>query len=365
MNRFLIVIAALSIMPGCASRAQDPPPPALAVGLDKLGGAGQSVLTQLGQAVQADSFPNTTSVLLVQNDTLVYEGYFGYGDRRLLNDTRSATKTLTALVVGIAIEAGYLRREDRVFDILADLAPFAHDSDLKRSITVSDLLTMSSALSCNDDDATSPGNEENMYPLKDWSRWAVDIPVKEGYQRNADGRGPFAYCTAGSFLLGQVLERTTGRSVDAYFREVLFDPLGIQTWDWSRSPTGEFMTGGGLRLQARDLAKIGLAVLNEGEWQGRHVFPASWLQEGTTAQVRANEEQTYGYQMWRRTWRSDSCGATEAAYMSGNGGNAIVILPEFDAVIVVTRQHYGRRGMHQQTIRIIENYVMEAMNCSG
>jgi hypothetical protein len=75
-----------------------------------------------------------------------------------------------------------------IFDVFDELEPVAHDSSLKRRITVEDLLTMSSALDCNDNDMASPGNEEHMYTLNDW---AVDLPVKADYQRDASGRGPF------------------------------------------------------------------------------------------------------------------------------------------------------------------------------
>ncbi len=336
--------------------------PELLVDLGRLTPQAKETIQEMEADIQADSFPNTTSVLLVQHDTLIYEGYFGYGDRDLLNDTRSATKSLTALAVGAAITDGLLSLDQPVFDIFRDLEPFKDDSSPKRAITVEDLLTMSSALNCNDNDMETPGNEEHMYPLHRWARWAVDIPAKTGYERNERGRGPFFYCTAGSFLLGQILERVTGERVNRYFEKKLFSPLGIDTWQWSRSPTGEFMTGGGLRLQARDLAKLGMLVLHEGKWGGQQVLPASWIQAATSSHVRANENQTYGYQFWRRAWKT-SCGAIDAPYMSGNGGNAIVILPELDAVVAVTRQHYGQRGMHQQTIRIIENYVLQTIGC--
>ena len=310
----------------------------------------------------ADSFPQTTSILVLQNSELVYEGYFGYGDQNLLNDTRSATKSLTALAVGIAIEDEAFTSDLKVFDVMTDLVPFDHDSPLKREISVEDLLTMSSALDCNDNDMASPGNEENMYPLQYWARWAVDIPIKDGYVRDGTGRGPFAYCTAGSFLLGQVIERKTGESIDQFFKNTLFDPLGISVWQWGRSPTGEFMTGGGLRLRTRDLAKVGQMLIDEGIWEEIQVVPASWVNKATSPSVRANESQQYGYQFWQRNWKT-SCGEMPASYMSGNGGNNILLLPDLDAIVVLTRQHYGQRGMHQQSTRLIENYLLPALSC--
>ena len=314
-------------------------------------------------AILADSFPNTTGVLFFQHDTLVYEGYFGYGRPDLLNDTRSTAKSFTALAIGAAISEGRMQETDLAFEILSDLEPFEHDTPLKRQIQVADFLSMSSALDCNDNQSDSPGNENNMYPRPQWARWAADIPVMEDYERDENGRGPFRYCTGGSFLLGQIIERVTDMSVDAYFKQSLFDPLGISTWQWSRSPTGEYMTGGGLRLTARDLGKLGLLVLNEGSWQGNSVLPATWIQQVTREQVVANEQQQYGYQFWRRTWET-ACGPINAPYMSGNGGNAVLILPEIDAVAVVTRQHYNNRQMHSQTIQLLESYILSTASCN-
>ena len=320
------------------------------------------VYEMMETSIMADSFPNTTSVLFFQHDTLMYEGYFGYGRQDLLNDTRSTAKSFTALAMGAAISQGLLQETDLAFSILDDLAPFEHDLPLKKQIQVADFLSMSSALACNDNQSDSPGNENNMYPLHQWARWASDLPVMEGYSRDENGRGPFRYCTGGSFLLGQILERASGMNADAFFKQSLFDPLGITTWQWSRSPTGEFMTGGGLRLTARDHGKLGLLVLNKGEWLGKSVLPADWIQQVTRQHVVANEQQQYGYQFWRRTWNT-ACGPINAPYMSGNGGNAVLILPEIDAVAVITRQHYNNMDMHTQTIRLLEKYILSTASC--
>ena len=362
MSRVLLVVCLLCSscqrMDEVRSPLQDPFPFTMKAPASEV----EDLFVEMEQAIMADSFPQTTSVLVLQNDEIVYEGYFGFGDRNLLNDTRSATKSLTALAIGIAIGEGHLSVDQKVFDLMTELVPFDHDSPLKRQITVEDLLTMSSALECNDNDGNSPGNESNMYPLQYWTRWAIDIPTREIYERDDSGRGAFAYCTAGSFLLGQVLERVTGETVDQFFKRSLFDPLQIKTWQWSQSPTGEYMTGGGLRLRSRDLAKIGQMLIQDGNWAGQQVVPAEWVEKATSPLVRANSEQEYGYQFWRRAWKTE-CGAMPASYMSGNGGNNVVLLPELNAVVVLTRQHYGQRGMHQQSNRLLENYVLPALSC--
>lgn len=321
-------------------------------------------LAALTQSLMEASFPNTTSVLVLKDGKLVFERYFGDGGAEVLNDTRSATKSVTALAVGAALADGALRSIDEpAFSWLTDLAPFQHDDPLKQGITLADFLTMSSALDCNDWDETSPGNEENMYPLRDWSRWAVDLPVKTSYRRDEGGRGPFSYCTAGVFLLGQIIQRAVQEPVYTYVNRRLLDPLGIARREWSRSPSGEVMTGGGLRLRSRDLAKLGVLVSAGGRWGGQQVIPADWIAEMLTVRRHIDAEQAYGYLYWQREYRS-SCGDLTGWYMSGNGGNVVAYVPSQAMVVVITRRHYNQRGMHEQTLRLLEDHVLAALSCS-
>jgi CubicO group peptidase (beta-lactamase class C family) len=319
--------------------------------------------TAMEAAIDRGEFPQTTSVMVVQDGATVYEHYW-QANVDTQHDTRSATKSITALAVGIALGQGKLPSVDApAFGYLADLAPFANDAPAKQSLTVADLLTMSSALDCNDDVDDSPGNEENMYPKQQWARWAVDLPTR-AYARDATGRGPFAYCTAGVFLLGQIVARAVGAKIDDWLDDVLFHPLGITQGEWSKSPSGEIMTGGGLRLRTRDLVVLARMVMAGGNWQGRQIVPAEFIARATTVQRRASNEAEYGYLFWNRQYRS-TCGTTSGWFMSGNGGNAIVILRELHAVVAVTRVHYNSRGMHDETRKLIETFVLPNLPCPG
>jgi len=233
------------------------------------------------------------------------------------------------------------------FDYLTDLAPFANDGAQKAAITIEDLLTMSSALDCNDDDDASP---------------AADLPVRADYQRDASGRGPWHYCTAGVFLLGQILQRAAREPVDRVMASYLFAPLGITAWEFSRSPAGEIMTGGGLRLRTRDLASFARLMLTRGAWAGTQVVPADFVRAALTVHRDAMPEQHYGYLFWTRDYKTP-CGTATGWFMGGNGGNAIVLFVDLDAVVVVTRTSYNTRGMHQQTTRLIEEQILPELAC--
>jgi CubicO group peptidase (beta-lactamase class C family) len=163
-------------------------------------------LADLEQAIARGEYPKTTSVLIMRNGDLAYEGYFGEGSQELLNNTRSATKFMTTLALGAAIgDHAIPSQQVRAFAYLSDLTPFQNDTPAKDAITLKDMLTMSSALDCDDNDDNSPGNEDNMHSQTNWTRWAVDLPTMQGYSRDASGLGPWRYCTTNAFLLGQII----------------------------------------------------------------------------------------------------------------------------------------------------------------
>jgi CubicO group peptidase (beta-lactamase class C family) len=326
-------------------------------------GADPAPLAHLAEGYQRGEFPKTTSVLVVYRGKLIFERYFGDGGVDVLNNTRSATKSITALAVGQAIDDHAIASVDApAFGYLADKAPFANDGPLKQAITVEDLLTMSSALACDDNVDASPGNEDRMHEQSDWTRWAVDLPTAPDYRRDTSGRGPFAYCTTGAVLLGQIVQRATRTPVDRYVETRLFEPLGIARWEWAHSPTGEVMTGGGLLLRSRDLAKLAWMLADGGRWSGQPVVSPAWIKAATTAHRKANPQQGYGYLFWQRLYAT-RCGGVEGWYMAGNGGNAIVVLKDLDAAVVVTRENYNTHGMHQQTVDLLERYVLPALPC--
>ena len=191
-----MLLASVALAAGRANAQTPVAPPDLDDGL-RTGSAvsahlDTALLARLSEATRTSAFPKTTSVLIVRGGRLVYEAYFADGQRGLLNDTRSATKTITALAVGAAVADGRIASVGApVFPFFAAEQPPQH-SVLRDAITVEDLLTMSSALDCDDGVSDSPGNEDHMYPQKRWLPWVLGIPIKAGYARDSVGRGPFA-----------------------------------------------------------------------------------------------------------------------------------------------------------------------------
>lgn len=323
----------------------------------------EAPLRAMEKEIRSGQFQKITSVLIARRGKLAYEAYFDEPAAEALRDTRSVTKTVTGVLVGIAVARGLLPGVDAgVLKFFPDKRPLKNPHPLKERITVEDFLTMSSALDCDDNNKNSPGNEERMYETEDWVRFSLDLPVRQldGGGRNRRGGArerQFSYCTGGVTTLGGVLERATGEPVVEFARKNLFEPLGIARAEWQFSPAGQAQTGGGLRLRSRDLLKLGQLYANGGVWNGTPVVPPDWVRTSARAHVRVRDDTAYGYLWWLRTYESGG-EKYEVYYMTGNGGNKVAVVPELDAVVTITSTNFNTPGMHEQTDRLLTQYIL-------
>ena len=229
-------------------------------------GLNRAALSRMEQAITSGEFKKSTSSLVARHGKLAYEAYSD-GPANSLRDTRSATKTITGMLTGIALDQHLLPGLDaKVVSYFREKQPLANPDARKAAITMEDLLTMSSLMECDDWNNFSRGNEERMYLIEDWVRFFLDLPIK-GFspwatkpQDSLYGRS-FSYCTAGITTLGGVLEKATHAKLADFAARDLFGPLGIQHVQWAYSPMGLAQGGGGLQLESRDLLKLGQLYL--------------------------------------------------------------------------------------------------------
>jgi CubicO group peptidase (beta-lactamase class C family) len=322
-------------------------------------------LDAMTRAIDAGEFKQITSVVVSQRGKLIYEHYFDKEGAAGLRNTRSVTKTVAGMLVGLAVDRQLLRADTQVLPHFPELRPLAYADPRKDKITVEDFLTMSSLLECDDDNQLSRGNEERMYLVEDWSRFVADLPIR-GFpdwqprpEKSPYGRA-FSYCTAGVALLGPLLERVSGQSVPDFAAAHLFKPLGIDQVKWQFQPKGSAMTGGGLQLRSVDLAKLGQLYLNGGRWEGRQIISPEWVRRSIAPQAHAREEFDYGYLWWLQTFKVD--GRAIPTYgMAGSGGNKVFVLPEQEAVVVITTTNFQVRGAHPLSDKLLTSLIVPAL----
>ena len=302
-------------------------------------------LSTMEKAIAAGEYKKITSVVAAHRGEIVYEKYFE-GDADTLRDTRSVGKTVTSILAGIAVDEKLITLDTPVFPYFP--GPHANPDPRKEKIVVRDLITMNSVLECNDWNEYSRGNEERMYLIEDWAGFALDLPVRSSKN--------YSYCTAGVFVLGQVIQRAAQMPVDHYARTRLFEPLGITRSQWFYSPLGLAMTGGGLRLASRDWVKLAQLYANGGMWNGKRIVSAEWVAQSIAKHQTIDENSDYGFLWWLVKF-----GDEKAYAMQGNGGNKVLVIPRLDLVVVLTSTNYNTRGMHEQTTKLLTDYVLPAV----
>ena len=299
--------------------------PASEVGLDI------DILSTLSNSLQTNQYPGTDSFLVVKNGLLVQELYFNNYNRNKVHDLRSATKSITSALVGIAIDQGVIENVNQA--ALASISGYTEIDnwdDRKNNIKIKHLLTMSSGLACDDSDFSSAGNEEYMYRQQDWVKFILDL------QQTSKPGNKWAYCTGGVVSLGAIIEDSSGLQTEDFATQYLFEPLGISNYHWEFTPTGRVDTGGHIHMTPRDMAKIGQLFLQQGLWNGQTLISKQWVAESTTVQILTNQGYHYGYLWWRG--RIDS---HDFYYAGGNGGQFITIMPSLNMVVVSTAQNYN------------------------
>lgn len=321
-------------------------------------------LDELDNAIRSGKFERITSVLVAKNGKLLFEKYYNGNDQNSKHNTRSATKTMATLLMGIAIREGHMRSEqEKIFKYLKHKLPPQNPDPRKEEITLEDLLTMSSMLECNDWNSFSRGNEERMYIIEDWTSFFLDLPIRSYPFEPKPAKQPygraFSYCSAGAAAVAEIVQSAVGEQLDQFAQKHLFNPLEITDYTLHYSPEGTLNTAGGSQYKSRDLLKLGQLCLNEGTWNGQEIIPAAWLQKATTPKVRIQEDIDYGYLFWLREYGKEK--PYKTFYMSGNGGQKVLVIPALEVAMVITTTNYNNRNAHTYTNDIVSDFIIPAM----
>lgn len=292
---------------------------------------------------------NIHSVSIVRNGFLVLDAYYHPYNPDTRHIIHSCTKSIVSALIGIAIHKGFIASTDQsILNFFPDETVANLDSD-KESITIEDLLTMSSGLECRDSYLYNWKGLNEMRASDDWAKHMLELPM-------ADPPGSrFEYCNGGSYLLSAIVQQTTGKTALEFAKQNLFRPLGISDVDWPANRDGVNYGWGEMSLKPQDMAKFGNLYLNLGRWNDQQILPEEWVRESTSAHIFAGTlSDSYGYQWW-----IDNNGYVMAL---GYAGQYIIVLPEQNMVVVFTSDLASEDFFLPETL--LNEYILPAVNSS-
>ena len=325
-----------------------------------------NTLAEITMALESGyEYPNVHAVLIEHAGRLVYELYLdgedsGYGDRRFnvnsLHDLRSISKSVTSLLFGIAFEGEYEQAlATPVVEFFKDLDGSSNAS--AKAITLHHVLSMTAGFEWNEWAVpySEPHNDSaKLFAAEDPDTFTLSQPV-------VDPPGSVWNYNGGlTELLVAIIEQKTGKRLREFARDKLFGPLGIDNFEWWGSwnwkPTGRPSGSAGLRMRARDLAKIGSLMLNDGIWKGKRILPSGWVRlvgQRHVEEAPAGEHKNgYGYQWW--AVNPGAIPPYKAIGGFGLGGQRLMFVPEYHLALTVYAGNYdsyqqdmGNRILHR------------------
>jgi CubicO group peptidase (beta-lactamase class C family) len=288
-------------------------------------GLDSAVLADMVDHLATPSF-NTDSILVMRHGRIVSETYVPPYRAGLRHDLRSVTKSVVGTLVGAAIQEGKIASDQQ--KVLAYFPQHTANSAGQEAMTLRNLLDMRSGFQWREWPYNAQSDALRMWGSPNF----VDFILA----REAVAPGDkFQYIAAAPHLLSAVLSRSTGASAAGYARGHLFKALGIDDFKWMADPQGISIGESSLMLQPRDMARIGLLYLGQGQWEGRQLLPPGWAQALFTQQALPHRQfLSSAPPNYRSLWWTDPSVPFAAA--AGRHGQFIILLPRHDLVLVVT-----------------------------
>jgi CubicO group peptidase (beta-lactamase class C family) len=330
-------------------------------------GLAADIIARLDDGQAAGDYGGLHALLIARHGRLAVERYYDGADEswghpldspahgpELLHDMRSVTKSVVSLLYGIALAEGLVpATATRLFDALPDYAELA-SSPLHRRLTIGHVLSMRMGIAWNEDMtyADPKNGEREMEAAADRYRYVLSRPMLE-----APGKR-WVYCGGATALLGLLIARGSGQRLEAFAADRLFAPLGIAEWEWINGSDGQAAASSGLRLKARDMARLGQLVLDRGHAFGRRIVPPGWLAVSFKPRAAVESGLHYGYQWW--IGHLLQSGKPWAAAF-GNGGQRLFVIPSLGLTVAIMAGNYNKADQWKMPVRLMSRIVIPSV----
>ena len=304
------------------------------------------LLQKMVEDISNGNFGKIHSVLISRNGKLVFEKYFDGFFTNDLNSLQSCTKSIGSLLIGLAINKGYIKSVD---EKILDFFP-AYKVDVEKEwddVELRHLLTMSVGLDWKRDVL------DRVYGISDD---AIETTFEQIFSHKPGQL--FEYRSPQTDLLSGIIIKSSEMSVQDFAKEYLFDPLQITSFNWPNFKKNNYpLMSGSLALRSRDMLKIGQLVLDEGQWNNKQIVSKKWIEESTSFKIKTDQTLNYGYLWW--LGESKVKPGLKGVIAIGIGGQHIAIVPEMNLVVVTTANNMSKDPDFLLTM--IDDYIIKGV----
>lgn len=329
-------------------------------------GFNEELLIGLDSVLKSGNLGDISSMLVLKDDKLVYENYYLLNARDSLQPAGTMGNGLISLLVGFAIEDGYIGSvEDSIYLYLQEYQRSFDADTLKKAIRFKHLLTMRSGLSWNET-LTSPFSAIN-----DFNIVKNSVPDRVAYllskPMEAQPGQRYSQNSAAGLLILKAIESQLSGSIEEYLAQKLFRPLEIETWKLEKDEAGLSNVAFGLRMKPLDLMKIGYFCMKQGTWGGRELLSPAWVSEATASQYKVDSFFDIGYLWWKF---SDDSGwvrllpENDAFYTVSDDGQYLFILPSLQLVFLLTTAEQNTNNSNIGYF-VLSNYLLQPLQLNS
>ena len=304
-------------------------------------GQDELVLLDLNNAAAGRAFDRVTGIIAVQDGQLFFENYYLGISRGSLRPLSTASMSVLSLLVGVAIEEGFIDSVETTIDVFYPNKPEIFDQEpLKASITIEHLLTMQSGIAWYENGVPILNSNNSINGLERSSDWLdyilqTDLDAAPGLR--------YSYNSAHGLILADILAKASGQSFQEFAQQYLFSPLNSKEVAWELDPAGNVNAGYGLSMTLIDFTKLGYLLLQEGDWFGKRIVDASWVDYLRSRKVQIDSFNDYAASWWlfsEFTTFTNSFIENDIYYAEGAGGQYLFVVPHADLVVGVMAENY-------------------------
>ncbi len=282
-------------------------------------------------------FKNVESFIVYYDGKIRFEKYYNGVNKESLHLIQSQTKSIVSLLLGIAIDNGFVSSENvPVKNYFPNY--FKPTDSLKSELMLKDILTMSAGFNWEEmiplDD---PKNDNiNMFNSPDYLSYILLKPISDSLFHK------FNYNSGCPMIIAGIIEKTTKMSLDKFAELYLFKPLEISNYRWIKDSTGFCHAGGGLYLKPCDMLKIGILLINNGKWGNQQIISENWIKKVIQPYFSTNfENSDYGYFWWVKRIAVRQGKTTMLLSAEGAGGQKLYIFPNYNLVVAFTERNFN------------------------